>query len=106
MTDTDRLTGLIKEHYGTKYQKVLQCAQDIWDALKETSAPAEPRRPWEPDLTFLTGINITVIPSYAPGRWKLVRHDHCEVIGGETIDQAMIVTHEDCTILAESWGST
>jgi hypothetical protein len=102
--DTGLIAGLIREHSGTKYQKVLTCAQDVADALADVSTPAPPRMPWEADLTFLTGINVVVSPDAAPGTWQLLRHDHCEVIGGETPDQAMIVTHRDCTVLGSNDG--
>jgi hypothetical protein len=31
-----------------------------------------------------------------------IRHDHCEVIGGENREQAMLVTHGECTVLGRS----
>lgn len=96
------LLGLIKEHSWTKYGKVLLCARDVWEDIQRSSDQVPQRMPWEADLSFFTGVQVTVIDSYEPGRWKMIRHDHCEVIGGETPDQAMIVTHERCTILGES----
>jgi hypothetical protein len=102
--DTGLIAGLIKEHSGTKCQKVLTCAQDVADALAHISTPTPPRLPWEPDLAALTGIDVVVSPDAAPGTWRLLRHDHCDVIGGETPDQAMIVTHRNCTVLGENPG--
>lgn len=95
------LLGLIREHSWTKYGKVLLCAQDVWADVKASVPPAPPRMPWEVDLD-LFGIQVNVIDSYEPGRWRVVRHDHCQVIGGETQEQAMLVTHEGCTVLATS----
>jgi hypothetical protein len=66
----------------------LTCAQDVFGELQEVPLSAEPE--------------ILVIPHYEPGQWKLVRHDSCDVIGGETIDQALIVSHENCTVLGEN----
>jgi predicted ArsR family transcriptional regulator len=97
-----RLLGLIKEHSGTRHQKVLHCAQDVWDEVRVASAPAAPRRPWEPDLRSLTAIEVTVAGHYEPGRWKMIRHDHCLVTGGDEPGQAMLVTHEECTVLGTS----
>jgi DNA-binding MarR family transcriptional regulator len=97
-----RLLGLIKEHSGTRHLKVLHCAQDVWDEVRLASVPAVPRQPWEPDLRFFTAIEVTVAEHYEPGRWKMIRHDHCQVIGGENQEQAMLVTHEECTVLGRS----
>lgn len=101
MNDLDEVTGLIREHAGTKYRKTLTCAQDAADAVASVSAPAAPRQPWEANVALLTGIEVVVIGGYVPGRWKMTRHDHCDVIGGDGIDQAMIVTHKDCAVLGE-----
>jgi predicted ArsR family transcriptional regulator len=97
-----RLLGLIKEHSGTRHLKVLHCAQDVWDEIRVASAPAAPRMPWETDLRSLTAVEVTVAEHYEPGRWKMIRHDHCQVTGGETQEQAMLVTHEGCTVLGRS----
>jgi predicted ArsR family transcriptional regulator len=97
-----RLLGLIKEHSGTRHLKVLCCAQDVWDEIRMASAPAPARRPWEPDLHSLTAVEVTVAEHYEPGQWKMIRHDHCQVTGGETQEQAMLVTHLECTVLGRS----
>lgn len=98
----DRLIGLISRHSGTKHLKVLNCAQDVWDEIRMTVPPAPPRQPWEFDLHSLTAIEVSVAEHYEPGRWKMIRHDHCQVIGGETEEQAMLVTHDECTVLGTS----
>jgi hypothetical protein len=48
-----------------------------------------------------------VTPDSAPGSWRLIRHDHCEVIDvagpdGEPDYGKSYVSHQGCTILAES----
>lgn len=95
------LSALLEEHAYLKYRKTLTCAPDVWEAVKAGSVPAEPRMPWEPDLSSLTGIEVVCVQHYPAGAWKLTRHDSCTVIGGETPEQSMIVTHENCTVLAE-----
>ena len=97
-----RLLGLIKEHSGTRHLKVLCCAQDVWDEIRMASVPAAPRQPWEPNLHFLTAVEVTVAEHYEPGQWKMIRHDHCLVTGGDEPGQAMLVTHEECTVLGRS----
>lgn len=97
-----RLLGLLKEHSGTRHLKVLYCAQDVWEEVRLASIPAAPRRPWEPDLRSLTAVEVTMAKHYEPGQWKMIRHDHCLVIGGETQEQAMLVTHDGCTVLGRS----
>lgn len=104
MNDIGIITGLIKEHYGTKHAKVLLCARDVANALADVSTPGPHRMPWEPDLASLIGINIVVNPDAAPGTWRLIRHDHCDVIGGDLPEQSMIVTHRNCTVLGENPG--
>lgn len=101
------LAELIKEHSWTKYHKVLFCAQDVADDLASECAPAAPPMPGMADLTWLVGIAIVVTPDSAPGSWRLVRHDHCEVVTVEDEDgqydmEKSYVSHQDCTILAES----
>jgi hypothetical protein len=58
--------------------------------------------PWEPDLRSLTAVEVTVAEHYEPGRWKMIRHDHCLVTGGDEPGQAMLVTHKECTVLGRS----
>lgn len=100
-----RLLSLIKEHSGTRCQKVLTCAQDVLDAVTAASAPAAPRMPWEPDLSWALGIDVIVAPDSAPGTWRLVRHDHCTV---EYVHSAIdsrevgVVHHRECSVLGSS----
>jgi DNA-binding Lrp family transcriptional regulator len=97
-----RLLGLIKEHSGTRHLKELWCARDVWDEVRMASVPAAPRMPWEPDLHSLTAVEVHLAEHYEPGRWKMIRHDHCLVIGGDEPGQAMLVTHLECTVLGRS----
>ena len=74
---------------GTEHHVLLTCAEDVAGELAEV--------PWENPVA-----EIQVIYHYDPGQWKLTRHDSCDVIGGETIDQAIIVSHRDCTVIAQN----
>lgn len=68
----------------------LTCAQDVFGELQEFALPEEPE------------IQVMAVGHYEPGQWKLVRHDSCDVIGGQTIDEALIVSHGNCTVLGEN----
>jgi hypothetical protein len=80
----------------------LRCAPDVCRAL--ASPASGDYRDVSPDVpaSLVTGIVVVMMDHYDRGRWKLVRHDRCSVIGGETIEQAIIVGHDDCTVLGES----
>ena len=67
----------------------LVCAEDVAGELAEV--------PWENPVA-----EVYVSPHYEPGQWKLTRHDACDVTGGETIEQAMIVSHRKCTLIAQN----
>lgn len=95
------LISLLNTHAGTPHRTVLVCAQGVWEKLKASGAPVAICHPWEFDVSELTGTGVIIAKGYEPGRWKLIRHDKCEVIGGETIDQALIVHHEGCAVIAE-----
>lgn len=66
----------------------LTCAQDVFGELQEF--------PVSPD------VEVLVVPWYGHGSWKLTRHDSCDVTGGRTIDEALIVSHARCTVLAKN----
>jgi hypothetical protein len=79
----------------------------VADDLAEAIGPPVKPKPWEADLTWLMGIDVVVTPDSAPGSWRLIRHDHCEVIDvagpdGEPDYGKSYVSHQGCTILAES----
>lgn len=97
----EELIALIKG-CGFRYSKVLTCARDVFDALGDASAPPPPPvMPWKFNVAAFTGINVIISPDAAPGTWRLVQHDHCEVIESRRTGQEMIVTHRNCTILGE-----
>lgn len=73
----------------------------MWDALLE-EFPDSPWRPWKPGVAELAGIEVRIVPSYRPGQWKLIRHDHCAVTGGDVPGRPLALSHESCTVLAES----
>lgn len=68
----------------------LTCAQDVFGEIQEFPVSDE--------------INVQVIPHYEPGQWKLTRHDACDVTGGYTIEDAVIISHKNCTVLARNDG--
>jgi DNA-binding transcriptional ArsR family regulator len=99
-----RLIGLMAEECWKSGRRALLCARDVCDeiALALPVRPGSPFAPWMPGASVFVGIDVTVIDAYEPGRWKLVLHDGCEVIGGSTPGEAMIVTHRRCAVLADS----
>jgi len=68
----------------------LTCAADVMHELEET------------EYDGAEAPEVQVVPWYEPGQWKLTRHDSCDVVGGKTIEDAVIVSHKNCTVLAES----
>lgn len=79
-------------------RKTLSCAPDVEAALHrftfETSVT------WGDTLVSVMGIEVNVAWHYEPGQWKLVLHDHCELIaGGENPGDAMIASHAMCTVM-------
>ena len=78
-----------------RHYRVLYCAPDVYEALAE--------RQGKPDAGNIGFTYVTcVMGTRPPGWWKLVLHDRCDVIGGHSVDDAMIATHDDCTVLGES----
>jgi hypothetical protein len=88
--EAEELAALITAWAAGGVALELVCGQDVFGELQEFDLPEDPE------------IDILVPVHYEHGQWKLVRHDACDVIGGETIDQAVIVTHRRCTILGQS----
>lgn len=84
----EALAGLIDGWGADGSDLTLTCAQDVMFELGEVSYSAEPE--------------ILVIPHYEPGQWKLTRHDACDVTGGYTIEDAVIISHKNCTVLGEN----
>lgn len=88
--EAGELAGLIAGWAADGSALELLCAQDVFGELQEFELPEEPE------------IQVMVPAHYEPGQWKLMRHDACDVIGGETIDQALIISHKNCTVLGEN----
>ena len=100
----DILIDLIKEHSWTKYQKVLTVAPDVYEALPLNPVVTNGMQLGDAWLGSLMGIDVVVSEDSAPGTWRLVRHDRCEVHYPKGYDhpELAFVSHEECTILAES----
>jgi hypothetical protein len=74
----------------------LECAPDVAEKLRLLLPEAPPKRPWEGDLSLLTGIPVIERPEWERGRYRLTGHDAC------TVDaEAQEVTHENCPVLSE-----
>lgn len=84
----------------------LTCAADVAEALasvtRESAGAAPSPNPFIP-LPAAPLINIPVIVSEdsAPGTWRLVTHDHCEVHLNEDDPAKSRVSHGECSIAAE-----
>lgn len=101
----DRLIADLAFVYFQPGHKTVTCAQDVSDALLARSRQAD-RTPvtmvtWGKELVSLFSVPVHVIAGYEPGRWKFVRHDHCEVACGGGPDEGTIVVHGDCTVIDE-----
>jgi hypothetical protein len=83
--EAEALAELVSSWNGTAV--TLTCAADVMYELQELDIET-------PELQ--------VVPHYEPGQWKLTRHDACDVTGGRTIDEALIVSHRNCTVIAEN----
>lgn len=109
MTDhLERLLTDISLVYHQPGHKTLSCAQDVSDALLARSREArdapETLVTWGDELVSLLSIPVTVVRDYEPGRWKLVKHDRCEVVPGGDPDgpvSGFRVVHDGCTVIDE-----
>lgn len=104
--EAKEISGLIAGWGADGSHLTLTCAQDVADALAWVSQPRPPRDPCDfyalGTVGSFTGAGVIVIDRYEPGQWKLVRHDSCDVIGGHSIEDAIIVSHKNCTVLGEN----
>jgi hypothetical protein len=104
---SQRLLALISAHYGTRYLKVLNCAADVWQRLRDVSAEKEQEnRPqiFMPGPTIdLLAIEVHVQQRYRPGQWEMIRHDNCRVVDADDPERAT-VTHEECTVIDRNPG--
>lgn len=88
--EAEALAALVDDWMKNEVPVTLTCAEDVLGELNEV--------PLRPDADVLT------VSWYSLGQWKLTRHDSCDVTGGETIDQAVTVTHRRCDVLAQNGG--
>jgi hypothetical protein len=98
----DPLLALIREHSWTPCRKVLTCAPDVEQQLQKTASPIGPSE--DTVLMSLTGVDVVVAEDSPPGSWRMVRHDHCQVIhpAGASEPSRAWVSHQDCTIIGGS----
>jgi hypothetical protein len=79
MASADILMSLVREHSQGPFGKVLMCAQDVSDELMGKSSPT-PAHHLRGGTAWIYGVDVVVTPDSAPCTWRLIRHDHCEVI--------------------------
>lgn len=92
----DTIREAMRTGFAVRGWKQLDCALDVWAALKESLPEAEPVPPGMPNLAMLTGIDVTVRPEFGRGRYRLTIHDACDVdVDTRTVD------HARCTVAAE-----
>lgn len=96
----DNLARLLEEHAADTCRAVLVCAPDVWEAVRKSGAPAGIIEPLEWDVRELTQVGVIIAHGYEPGRWKLIRHDHCSGPAEPTLLGSMVVQHGECTIVA------
>jgi hypothetical protein len=92
--EAEALTAFVLEHQPGMHYQVLSGALDVTAALAELQG--------KPDTGNVGLTYVTTRLAKQPGWWKLTLHDACDVIGGETIDQAIIVSYKNCTVLGEN----
>lgn len=107
---SDLLTDQLRKVYALapdrpRGRQELTCAADVAEALASVMPEADKAGPRAPDfmpppLAPLIGIPVIVSPDSAPGRWRLVTHDGCEVRDADDLANAW-VSHQKCTITAE-----
>ncbi|HEV2375178.1 MAG TPA: hypothetical protein VGS19_23840 [Streptosporangiaceae bacterium] len=90
------IQSLLATTLKTRGHKELTCAGDVAEALADAIPEAAPVPPGEPSLALLTGIPIIPDPSFAPGAYRLVQHDRCDVDV-----ESRTVAHDRCTVLLE-----
>jgi hypothetical protein len=90
----------------------LTCAADVAEGLvtvtREAEQPGAAQLPpgalrWHAQqMSRLVDIPVIISPDSAPGTWRLVTHDRCEVRNAEAASPLDAwVSHQDCTITAE-----
>jgi hypothetical protein len=95
----DQLVHVLNTLSGQAGYRVLTCAPDVRDLLRDTTVPARPE-PGFPtpglELALLTGIQIVTDPGYERGAFRLVRHAACSV---DPFTER--VTHPLCPVVIE-----
>lgn len=86
--EAEELAGTVNGWMAEAAPVRLTCADDVFGELQETSVRAD--------------ADVMVVSHYEPGEWKLTLHNACDVIGGETIEQAVIVSHQHCPVVARN----
>lgn len=92
----DDLMVVLTRAASTPGRKVLSCAQDVADALAGGISEADPA---PSGMAMLMAVEITVVEA-PPGRFQMVRHDHCEVLEYPQDLRDARVSHKRCTIVA------
>jgi hypothetical protein len=92
----DQLVELLTTAARARGQSDLTCAPDVLDALAEAIPAAEPEPPGMPSTAWMMSVNLIRGPEMEPGRFRLVKHDNCEV---DT--ERLAVYHDRCTVTAD-----
>ena len=92
----DELRYLLTAAARTPGRKDFRCAADVVDALSEAIPAAEPVPPGQPSLALLMGVSIIRESAFEPGRFRMVRHDRCDVDV-----EARTVSHGRCPVIAD-----
>lgn len=106
MTPLDELKMSLDISVRSPARHILTCAFDVHEVIADEYPASPPELPEVPDmsstfvplrpLAMLTGTDIVIDKAWERGRWELIRHDSCRVIGNE-------VSHAQCMRVAEGW---
>lgn len=85
---------------GIRYRKELRASPEVVAALTEISTlrPVDPVPVSQPDMRWMTEIEVHGIPGMDAGAWVLVLHSDCEVIYEK--DAEPRVSHAGCKVAA------
>ena len=106
LTDQLRMVHIFSPKRPRGRQDLL-CAPDVAEALanvihEKDDADPRPAQFIPPPAFPLIDIPVIISPDSAPGSWRLVTHDGCEVRNADAADPlGAWVSHEKCTITAE-----
>lgn len=102
MTPIEELELTLKAACSTPGRKVMTCAPDVVETLRDLTIPEEMpdfNRVFDPlpsALAFLTGVDVVEDNTMPIGHWEIVRHDRCHV--NQSTSE---VTHGNCLRYAE-----